>query len=300
VVAFGGSKLREAAVLCMGRSLSGITFGVTWRFSNLSSKGLGITRFRLTREALKDVPREEAELFLALGHLHNELTLFQRLVVWSLGAEKDTPEPHLQAQLTQTMIFLRYLGARMFEGWQTIGKDYFGRKVSKTYDADLSGVARQAYESIKAYDYNSGENPLKSLRNAFAFHSSGEDIGRGLEHLADETLDFYLGEAYVTSLFYASEVVLNVAILGTAEFDERKKKLAALVEEIVGQAHQWLIFIQGLMDIFLKRYPSVQEMVVENFNLLGLPNFEEVRIPWFTNTAQSARPAPNPLIQADT
>lgn len=265
----------------------------------MSSKGLSITRFRLNREALKDVPREEAELFLALGHLHNELTLFQRLVAWSLGAEEDTPEPHLQAQLTQTMIFLRYLGARMFEGWQTIGKDYFGSKVSKAYDADLSGVARQAYESIKSYDYNSGENPLKSLRNAFAFHSSGEDIGRGLDHLADETLDFYLGDAYVTSLFHASEVVLNVAILGTAEFDARKKKLAALVEEIVGQAHQWLVFIQGLMDIFLKRHPLVHEAVVGSFNLLGLPNFEEVRIPWFTNTTQNTRPAPNPLIQAD-
>lgn len=269
------------------------------RYSCVSSEGLSITRFRLNRVALMDVPREEAQLFLALGHLHNELILFQRLVIWSFGTEENKPEPHLQAQLTQTMIFLRYLGARMFEGWQTIDRDYFKSKISKIYNADLSGVARQAYEVVKGYDYNSGENPLRVLRNSFAFHSSAKAIGRGLEHIADETLDFYLGDTHIDSLFHASEVVLNISILGTAEFDERERRLGELVDEIVGQAREWLLFIQGLMNIFLKRYPSVQEEATGNFNLLGLPDFEEVRIPWFTSTKQNARPAPNPLIQAD-
>ncbi len=264
----------------------------------MSSKGLNITRFRLDREALREVPREEVELFLTLGHLHNELALFQRLVIWSFSAREGMPEPHLQAQMTQTMILLRYLGARMFEGWQTIVKDYFGRKISKTYDAELSGLARQAYKSIKSFDYDSGENSLRSLRNAFAFHSSGGDIGRGLEHLADETLDFYLGEVMDASLFHASEVVLNIAMLGSAELDVRKEKLSGLVEEIVGQARQWLIFIQGLMDIFLKRHPSVQEAATGNFDLLGLPNFEEVRVPWFANPIQNIRTALNQGPQA--
>ena len=253
----------------------------------MTSQGTSITRFRLNRAALKQVPREEVELFLTLGHLHNELTLLQRLVIWSFANAENAAEPHLQGQITQTMIFLRYLGARIFEGWQTLRRDFFGPpRLSQIYEADLVDVARQSCESVKSY--MSRSNPLKALRNGFAFHSSGEDIGPGLDHLADETLDLYLGTTLTESLFYASEVVLDVAILGTAEFDKREDKLSNLVGEIVDQSTHWIVFIQGLADVFLKRHPSVQDEVLE-FNLLELESFEEVHIPWFTNTVPSTR-----------
>ena len=259
----------------------------------VTSQGTLIKRFRLNRAALKEIPRAELELFLALGHLHNELSLLQRLVVWSFSGQEKAPEPHLQAQITQSMIFVRYLGARLFEGWQTLQKEFFGRKISKAYESELAGVARQAYEEVK--DYNSRKNPLKALRNGFAFHSSGGDIGRGLEHLSDETLDMYLGKSATESLFYASEMVSTIAILGTAKAADRVSGFDRLVGEIVSQAGHWILLLQGLIDVFLRLYPSAQEKMVEEFELQGLASFDMIQIPWFTRPPDSGvASVPNP------
>lgn len=249
----------------------------------MNTRATPIERFRLSKDALADVPPQEVELFLALGHLHNELTLLQKLVIWSFCGE-DAAEPHLQAQITQSMILLRYLGATIFEGWQTLQKEFFGRRISKSYEADLTGIARQAYESVKSY--NKASNPLKTLRNDFVFHSSGSGIGRGLQHMSDETLDMYLGRSGTNSLFYASEVVLNLSLLGAVDAAARKEKLSELVDAIVDQAGNWLLLIEGIIDVFLRRYPAVQEREVEKFEL-ELGCFDAISIPWFIGPPQN-------------
>ena len=262
----------------------------------MASESTLIKRFRLSKTALKEVPREEVELFLVLGHLHNELTVLHKLVVWSFSGDWRDVEPHLQAQIAQSMILLRHLAARLFEGWQTLQKGFFGRKFSKHYIDDLAEVALRAYEEVRSY--NSRKNPLKSLRDGYAVHSSGKDIGRGLEHLADETLDIYLGRSATDNLFYASEVVLNISILQTSVTTEREKKLDILVGEIVTQAGYWMLLLQGVIDVFLRRYPSVQEEDVQELELQELVDFDMVTIPWFTSPPESGQ-SPNPGLPAD-
>ena len=238
-----------------------------------------IKRIRLSKAVLADIPREEVELFLSLGHLHNELALLQKLLLWSF--RNEAIEPDMQGQLTQSMMLLRCLGARLFEGWQTLRKDFFGAKISKYYEPDLAGIALKAYESVKSY--NSAPNPLKALRDGFVFHSSGRDIGLGLQHLSDDPLDIYLGPFGTDSLFYASELVLNVSLLGTAEATALKERLNNLVGAIVSQAGDWLLLIQGIVSIFLSRHPSLQEREVEEFALREPTRFDTITIPWFTS-----------------
>ncbi|HVS50632.1 MAG TPA: hypothetical protein VHJ99_17255, partial [Candidatus Dormibacteraeota bacterium] len=89
-------------------------------------------------------------------------------------------------------------------------------------------------------------------------------------HMSDETLDMYLGRSVTDSLFYASEAVLNISLLGAADIPSRKEKLNDLIGAIVSQAGNWLLLIQGIIDVFLRRYPAVQEREPASCIMKGL------------------------------
>lgn len=236
-----------------------------------------LQRYCLALDVLAATPPAERDLFLAFGAVANELILLQKLVLWT--PSKARPEPFLQSQITQSMILIRVLGGKLHEAWMLVQRDFFGSKVSSAYDGSLEPEAQAALGFLKKY--HSSANILNEVRNEYAFHFSARQFGAGFAHGVDESLPIYLALQPANNLFYCSELLGNVSLIGERPTMETMARFNALVEEVTILAHEWLKFVGGYISLFLARYRSVIEDQPEIIELADVPSLDAVAIPWF-------------------
>lgn len=237
-----------------------------------------IYRHEISRDALRSIPAGERSFLFGACHLANELNILHKLCLWSTRKGLEEADATKEAQIAQALFLLRLLSGKLSEGYLLFRKSYWGAGVSQTYSELLDSRATTALQEIGRYF--SRANPLRSVRNDFAFHYSPAASNEALESLpAEEALTFYSAASAANCLYYFSEVLAGTAMLG----DDKQSSLKKLLDDLVRLSKCFFDFIGGFLGAFFERFPAVLgSEPARRLDLDLLPEFSEVVIPFFT------------------
>ncbi|MDT3779747.1 hypothetical protein PJI16_19485 [Nitrospira sp. MA-1] len=214
-----------------------------------------IYRMRLPRAALQQLPEAERAFFLLAGHMQNELNSLHKVFAWCLQNQAKTPIESL-VNGVQAQLYARLLAGKLLEAWNALNTSFFGTKISQRIEASLHPSAQEALVSLKAYFRKS--NLIHRVRNSFAFHYAAEEFEHHwLEVSDDPNFEVVLGGTVGNNMTLASELVVNTAVLNSANQGDQSAALQKFLEEVQLTANHFTNFLEGVTLVFLTSvYPS--------------------------------------------
>lgn len=194
----------------------------------------------IPKKQLESLPDNERVLVLQFGHVCNELSFLNKLLL--VANDFSSKGMERKAMVAQSMIIVRLFAGKLFEAWRMIERDYFKSQLSRSLDAKLSPEGKSALEALKQYFGRT--NVLSSLRNDFSFHYWSEHLPEAMKAF-DDSYKFHLilGETYANTCHAYAEDLVTVAMLQAAGASDAK----AAMEKVVGD----LVFVGGKMIDFL-------------------------------------------------
>jgi hypothetical protein len=175
-----------------------------------------VMQIPLQKERLRAVPKEERTLFLLLGYAANQITMFQKLLIFSSNkTPSETVEQRISA--AQTQMLVRFLIGAVHEAWSLIQKRFLGAPPGKEYQDRLNHTGREALDGLKKYFGSS--NVLSTLRNNYAYHHPLDgDVDAAFSAAYEDTTwndywNVYLSESNMNSFHFASDVVIVHGIM---------------------------------------------------------------------------------------
>jgi hypothetical protein len=195
------------------------------------SKDFEIIQWTLDEAKLQAFKPQLRNQLFGCMHAHNELTAFNRLLMFSTTAFGEG-ELHDSALSVQMWSILQVLAGKLVETWNMLDERFLRVNPTDPAIASLSADHKQSLQWLIDYfgtGKNKTDNPLRFLRDKTAFHYDKLNLDGAVEHLATLENTVYVAQQHpVNSLYYLGTAVVFRTIF-TAVAD--KAQLAG------GQAH---------------------------------------------------------------
>jgi hypothetical protein len=235
----------------------------------------------ISRQQLDSIPADERLFFIQIGHLANELSTLNRLLLF---ASKTTGTTELErwARNSQALLLVRLCSGKLFEGWQMLQRDYFGSKLSKEYDRLLDESGKNSLTEIKRYF--SKNNLIKDIRDNFAFHYPSDDLQNQLQRTKNTgTLYIYLGYAHGNSFYSFADVLVGSAMLSKVQGVDPQQAMDALFTEPINATNWFLDFIGSCMIILVEKYlgATLDALGANTVEVSNTKKWEDVQVPFF-------------------
>jgi hypothetical protein len=222
-----------------------------------------------------------------LGYASNQInTLWKLVVVATNEGAKDAVEEKVSG--AQTQIFVRLLIGIMREALKLIEKRFLGSKLGKEYVPLLNTQTTEAPDRLKKRF--GAPDKFVVIRDNFAFHHPSLNDMEAAFQLAiksdgDETdWCIYLNDVLLNTFFFASDFVLVHGVtnaMGENDVNEAHRKLLGDIAPI---AIDLSTFAFGFAEaIFIKHFGELTATRVAEIK--DAPNIEDLRLPWFVETA---------------
>lgn len=227
------------------------------------------------------MPETERIFFVIFGALLNDLSMFQKLMIFSTNVTATTDVVRA-AQNSQTLCLARFQLGTLSEGWQLLQKNYFGSGISKKYDPLLSKPAKESLENIKRY-FSGKDNWMCSVRNRFGFHyPSSEEIAQLIDEVpTSEVFEIFMSEFYGNCLFSMSNVVVNFGILRSTGSRDLQSAMDKWLQD-AKKATKWFgDFLGECLLIIAKEYLEFAHSEVE---IPEPSDIDEIVLPYFIKT----------------
>lgn len=235
---------------------------------------------------LDKIPDMERAFYLHVGHLRNEITILYKLLTWT-NNNQDAHQIMKTVNTYQSLMMVRMLAGKLWEGWELVNKAYFATKVSQVIDSKLSPASKEALKELKSYFGK--KNIISMVRNQFAFHYSPQHIRDQLEEVEDtDQLEIYM-TALSNNIFYQfSETIANSAMLRAVDESDYMAALEKLVLEVMKVASTFMTFCDGCLEHMMKKYLAKKRKWVHwnTVELTNLPRHNEPQLPFFARSAR--------------
>ena len=235
----------------------------------------------ISQQQLDSIPTDERLFFIQIGHLANELSTLNRLLLF-VSNSAGTTELERRAGNCQALLLVRLCSGKLFEGWQMLQRDYFRSKLSKEYDSLLDESGKNSLNEIKRYF--SKNNLIKDIRDKFAFHYSSDDLQNQLQRSKDVgTLYIYLGYAHGNSFYSFADVLVGSAMLSKVPGADPQPGMDALFVDPINGIKWFLDFIGSCMIVLAEKYLGTT-LEALSANIIEVPNakkWEDVHSPFF-------------------
>jgi hypothetical protein len=170
-----------------------------------------VVQIPMPKDRLRAVPKEERSLFLLLGYAGNQITMFQKLVIFS---SNKTPSEAVEQRISgaQTQMLVRSLIGALHEAWLLIQKRFLGSPLGRDYQDRLNPAGREALDGLKKYF--GASNILNTLRNNYVYHHPFDEhvdeafVAASDDEAFDDYWNLYLSESSINSFHFASDVVI--------------------------------------------------------------------------------------------
>jgi hypothetical protein len=246
----------------------------------------------MDRSVLDKVPDEERTAFLMIGHFANQLAILSK---WACCCDAKAETSKLGKEAfaleqggcyAQWLLVTSLLTGKLAEGWDLLQKEYFGRKLSRQYDADLHVEVAEALRSLKRYF--SSSNLVRTARNRFAFHYDTNMVREGYGSIpSHESFNIYLSAYPGLCLFELAEIAVSHAILAELGNGSPQKGAENLVEECLKLTGLFQEFIGGFALSFLQRHGVPDG---NWFGIAGAPRLDAVGIPFLVEPVHERYP----------
>ncbi len=249
-----------------------------------------ITTAKLTKAKLAAMPAKERTLLLLMGHVVNEINVFQKLMLMVRKGDAGTKVVDL-VEAGQALIFLRTLIGKLHEASVLLdNRVHNDEKLKERYGLTGRDDLGKAFERLTEFLGKWGKL-LAAVRNNVSFHSwdKGGLIEKSFAALSDdEPWDFYLSESHANSFYYASEMVVTRSAIGLTAAakaaptskEAEAKGLAELFDAMLKGARLVSIFFVAMMVEIIDK--CVEEgLETEEVEIGAVPKMSETDLPFF-------------------
>lgn len=241
---------------------------------------MDVYEIKITKAQLQSLPDTERVLVLQFGHVCNELSFLNKLLI--MVSDTNTDGLEKTAMVAQGMIVIRLYIGKVFEAWRMLERDYFGSQLSKSRDKTLGAEGKSSLQAIKTYFGK--KNLLSSIRNDFSFHYWAEHLPTAMKAF-DESREFQLilGGAYANTLHRYSEEFVTVAMLEASGEKEAQAAMDRVVGDLVSVGGKMIDFIgHGLAAVFRNRLgKSWKDFEYSVHKIEPRDNIEKFKVPFF-------------------
>jgi hypothetical protein len=250
---------------------------------------LTISRGEFPAERLKRLEPEEQRLIVMAGHISNEITILQKILVACMNY-RGKSEPARNGFATQNLVVAKVLGGKLVEAWQAMGRLYFGSRLSRDFGGRIMEESQAAEVELRRYFGR--DNPLHKVRNSAAFHYSGDGVPEALAALQDDfPLQMYLAEETGNSLYFFAEQPMFMEVFGTPT----DRSMHANFDEFVGDAQRiarhMTTFLQGCIDILWEKMAGDTELREETVPAEDIGGLHNAQMPFFLTENKEPKPA---------
>jgi hypothetical protein len=224
---------------------------------------------------------QERNFFIGIAHIANEINSLSRLFQWSIA--RPTSEIGRRAMLTQGLMFARLLNGKLYEFWIYL-KKAFSNKLSKVYEPELDSDSAEALKDLRRY-FSNGSMSNK-VRNKFSFHYDPEFLVSGYDDIDDDALmEIYLGEHNANTIYALADDIVGRGMINFINPESKSEAMKQFFEETSMVAGLASVFIGGYMRLVIdKHLPHRKAESIEEISIEGLPDWSDVRIPYFTES----------------
>ena len=241
---------------------------------------MDIYEITITKKQLQSLPDTERVLVLQFGHVCNELSFLNKLLL--IVSDTKTEGLEKKAMVAQAMIVIRLYIGKVFEAWRMLERDYFGSQLSKSLDTKLSPEGKNSLLALKTYF--SRTNLLSSIRNDFSFHYWAEHLPEAMNAFDDSReFQLILGDAYANTLHKFSEEFVTVAMLKTSRESDPQAAMDKMVGDLVFVGGKMIDFLgHGLAAVFESRLgKSWEDFEYTVHKIEPEADIEEFKLPFF-------------------
>jgi hypothetical protein len=245
---------------------------------------INVIRIPLLKDRLRGMSREERALFFLLGYAANQITLFQRLLIFSTNKSPAT-EAEQKICGAQSQMLARLSIGVLYEAWKLVKTRFLASQMGKEFAPKLNPVGQAALTELKKHF--GGSNLISKLRNNVAFHyPNRKDVDAGFEAAVndknwDNDWNWYFSTAAWNSFYFASDFIVLHAILtsiGETDLVAAQEKIMDEVKKV--NAHM-MAFLYALTDALLAKHfaPEMIGEVIEEIS--DAPSAFDVWLPFY-------------------
>jgi hypothetical protein len=258
------------------------------------AKDFQLIHITVDQARLKGANHRLRNQFVGCMHVHNELTILNRLLMFTMN-DTSNGELHNSAQSVQMWCMLQLLAAKLFETWKML-TERFLRSNPPDVVARLEPAHQESLQWLTNYFGNEPpfkDSALKIIRDKTAFHYDRLNLSEAANNLAAGENSLYLAKHPANTLYYMGSAVVFRAIFamiaGKADsaagsHGQRVHQGTKIALDDASKAnwHMHAVLyglIKLLMDDLLGR-PAENEQQVR-INVVDAPAPERVGIPAF-------------------
>jgi hypothetical protein len=239
-----------------------------------------IHRIAIPKSKLVAIPPTERVFFIQLGHICNELSFFNKLLIFTSNQAGEGLDR--KTMTTQSLIVARVFIGKVFEAWEMLKRDFFRSKLSKELEPSLSDDGKAALDQLKKYF--GGSNLLATIRNKFSFHYFSKIIEKSFSAFGDDKVfELYLAKNYANTLHYFSEEIVSTGMLDKTGKSTQQEAMDQLVGDLVDVSGKITDFTgHALAAIFERNLgQSWDEFETDSIDVETESDLEEFKIPFF-------------------
>jgi hypothetical protein len=250
-----------------------------------NARVIRILKVPLPKEKLQALEPSERSLLFLLGYAHNQISMLWKFVVFSTN-EDSAHDVERRIAAAQTQMLVRHTLGVLQETWKLIDKRFLSSPLGRTYVPLLDAKGSTALDKLK--NQMRGSDLLRTLRNDFAFHyPEQEDVELGYQaamasgDFTDEW-NWFLSDAVLNSFFFASDVVIAHGMMNAAGSNDLNNAHEKIMIELAAVQEPLSEFILAYVGAVWKKHFGTSMDIVEMPNIETAPNFEDVRLPFYT------------------
>jgi hypothetical protein len=239
-----------------------------------------VYEIKITKDQLQSLPDAERILVLQFGHVCNELSFLNKLLL--MVSDTKTEGLEKKAMVAQAMIVVRLYIGKVFEAWRMLERDYFGSQLSRSLDTTLDSEGKNSLKALKIYFGR--KNLLSSIRNDFSFHYWAEHLPKAMNAFDDSReFQLILSGPYANTLHKFSDEFVTVAMLEASGENDPQVAMDKVVGDLVSVGGKMINFLEhGLAAVFQNRLgKSWEDFEYTVHKIEPKENIETFKVPFF-------------------
>jgi len=237
-----------------------------------------LLKVEIPKTKLSSIPKNERVFFVQAGNLLNDLSMLQKLVLFTTNT-KTTNKTVRTAQNLQALCLIRIQAGKLDESWELLQKNYFGAGLSRDYDRMLSKSEEQCLDNIKKYFAR--KSNLISLVRDYTFHyfTSSEQVSQLIDDAPpSEIFEVFMSDYYANCVFSVSNVLLTLAILKSTGITHTDKAITKLLRDVQKVTRWFGVFLGRCLLVFVEKHFGLESTKVQ---IPEPPDISDVTLPYF-------------------
>ncbi|WP_414665160.1 hypothetical protein [Horticoccus sp. 23ND18S-11] len=237
-----------------------------------------ITAFTFEHSELSKLTADENVALFQLAHIHNELTLSQKHLLWVWNRDGEGVGPDLDARIFAFTSSIARFAGQLREAYKAIDRVYYGSTLSRDYHSQLSTRSQEALVSLKRYF--SSRSVVMDIRDRLAFHHDIDLLKQTLSAFdPSEEHAFYFGEGAGNTFFGFAHHATAITLIGLSRESDVDRALIRLAEEVVGSVADWTFhFISDIISLVLQKTSGRKSEIMLN----GVQSDDKISVPFFS------------------